>query len=166
MRGDGKGGKPGAKRTVRLDGPDRCGLVSVLRSRSFARHGGAGGSWALAWARPFTRARVPGAAVTAWRGATDQRQFAGPFDAGRGWFVVRAWCPYARAWIARGVPRDIVTRINAEVAKAVNSPDIKARFEALGIEPVGNSPDAAARFLDDEIAKWAKVIGVAGVKAE
>ena len=65
-----------------------------------------------------------------------------------------------------GVPRDIVTRLNAEVAKAVNSPEIKAKFEALGIEPVGNSSEAAARFLDDEIAKWAKVIGAAGVKAE
>ena len=65
-----------------------------------------------------------------------------------------------------GVPRDILTRLNAEVAKAVNSPDIKAKFEALGIEPVGNSPEAAAKFLDDEIAKWAKVIGAAGVKAE
>ena len=65
-----------------------------------------------------------------------------------------------------GVPRDIVTRLNTEVAKAVSSPDIKAKFEALGIEPVGSSPEAAAKFLDDEIAKWAKVIGTAGVKAE
>ena len=65
-----------------------------------------------------------------------------------------------------GVPREIVTRLNAEVAKAVNSPDIKAKFEALGIEPVGNSPEAAAKFFDDEIAQWAQVIGVAGVKAE
>ncbi len=65
-----------------------------------------------------------------------------------------------------GVPRDIVSRLNAEVAKAVNSPEIKAKFEALGIEPVGNSPEAAAKFLDDEIGKWAKVIGTAGVKAE
>ena len=65
-----------------------------------------------------------------------------------------------------GVPREIVARVNAEVAKAVNSPEIKAKFEALGIEPVGNSPEAAAKFLDDEIAKWAKVIGTAGVKAE
>ena len=35
-----------------------------------------------------------------------------------------------------GVPRDIVNRMAAEVAKAVASPDIKGRFEALGIEPV------------------------------
>ena len=65
-----------------------------------------------------------------------------------------------------GVPRDIVNRLNVEVAKAVNSAEIKGKFEALGIEPVGNSPEQAAKFLDDEIAKWAKVIGTAGVKAE
>ena len=65
-----------------------------------------------------------------------------------------------------GVPSDIVNRMAAETAKAVASPDIKGRFEALGIEPVGNSPELAAKFLADEIAKWAKVITAAGVKAE
>ena len=67
---------------------------------------------------------------------------------------------------ASGVPRDIVNRMAAETAKAVASADIQKRFEALGIEPVGNSPELAAKFLDDEIAKWAKVISTAGVKAE
>ena len=65
-----------------------------------------------------------------------------------------------------GVPRDIVNRMSAEVAKAVNSPDIKAKFDALGIEPGGGTPEQAAKFLEDEIAKWAKVITAAGVKAE
>ena len=64
------------------------------------------------------------------------------------------------------VPRDIVNRMNAEVAKAVASPDITKKFETLGIEPVGNSPEQAAKFLDDEITKWRKVITTAGVKAE
>ena len=63
-------------------------------------------------------------------------------------------------------PREIVQKLNAEVAKAVRSADIKAKFEALGIEPSGNSPEEAGKFLDDEIAKWAKVIATAGVKAE
>jgi tripartite-type tricarboxylate transporter receptor subunit TctC len=67
---------------------------------------------------------------------------------------------------ASGVPRDIVNRMSAETAKAVASPDIQKKFEALGIEPVGNSPELAAKFLDDEIGKWAKVISTAGVKAE
>jgi tripartite-type tricarboxylate transporter receptor subunit TctC len=48
----------------------------------------------------------------------------------------------------------------------VQSPDIKGRFEQIGIDPVGNTPEQAAKFLNDEIAKWAKVINTAGVKAE
>ena len=65
-----------------------------------------------------------------------------------------------------GTPKDIVTRMAAETAKAVASTDIKTRFETIGIDAVGNTPDEAAKFLDDEIAKWAKVISAAGVKAE
>ena len=65
-----------------------------------------------------------------------------------------------------GTPRQIVNRVATETAKAVASADIKGRFETMGIEPVGNGPDEAGRFLDDEIAKWAKVISTAGVKAE
>ncbi len=65
-----------------------------------------------------------------------------------------------------GTPRDIVNRISAETAKAVGSGDLKTRFENIGIEPVGNTPEQAGRFLDDEIAKWSKVISTAGVKAE
>jgi tripartite-type tricarboxylate transporter receptor subunit TctC len=65
-----------------------------------------------------------------------------------------------------GTPKDIVNRMAAETAKAVASADIKGRFETIGIEPVGNTPEEAGKFLDDEIAKWAKVISTAGVKAE
>ncbi len=65
-----------------------------------------------------------------------------------------------------GTPLEIVNRIAAETAKAVASADIKGRFETLGIEPVGNTPGEAGKFLDDEIAKWSKVISTAGVKPE
>ena len=65
-----------------------------------------------------------------------------------------------------GVPADIVNRMAAEVGKAVASQDITKRFESLGIEPVGNSPQQAVKFLDDEITKWRQVITAAGVKAE
>jgi tripartite-type tricarboxylate transporter receptor subunit TctC len=64
------------------------------------------------------------------------------------------------------VPREVVNRMSVETARAVSSPEIKDRFDKLGIEPVGNSPDQAAKFLGDEISKWAKVIQSAGVKAE
>ena len=65
-----------------------------------------------------------------------------------------------------GTPREIVNRMATEVAKAVASPEIRSRFEAIGIEPVGNTPEEARKFLDEEIAKWAKVIATAGVKPE
>jgi tripartite-type tricarboxylate transporter receptor subunit TctC len=65
-----------------------------------------------------------------------------------------------------GTPRDIVNRLSAETAKAINESDIKDRFSQIGIEPGGGTPEQAATFLADEIAKWAKVINAAGVKAE
>jgi tripartite-type tricarboxylate transporter receptor subunit TctC len=65
-----------------------------------------------------------------------------------------------------GTPKPIIDRLAAETAKAINESDIKERFNQIGIVPVGNSPAQAAKFLEDEIAKWAKVITTAGVKAE
>jgi len=65
-----------------------------------------------------------------------------------------------------GTPRAIVDLLSAETAKAINASDIKDRFNQIGIEPGGNTPEQAAKFLADEISKWAKVINTAGVKAE
>ena len=65
-----------------------------------------------------------------------------------------------------GTPPEIVGRLSAETAKIVNSADLKARFEQLGIESAGTTPEQTAKYLADEIAKWAKVITIAGVKPE
>jgi tripartite-type tricarboxylate transporter receptor subunit TctC len=65
-----------------------------------------------------------------------------------------------------GTPREIINRLAQETAKAIHESDIKDRFNQIGIEPVGNTPGEAAKFLEAEIAKWAKVITTAGVKAE
>ena len=65
-----------------------------------------------------------------------------------------------------GTPREIVARLSAETAKVLAAPEIRARFEQLGVEPVGGTPAEAARFLDQEIEKWARVITTAKVKPE
>ena len=65
-----------------------------------------------------------------------------------------------------GTPRPIIDRLAAETAKAINESEIRERFNQIGIVPVGNSPAEATKFLEDEVAKWAKVINTAGVKAE
>ena len=63
-------------------------------------------------------------------------------------------------------PREIIMKINADVIKIVNSPELKERLKADGSDPVGNSPEQYAAFLRNEIAKWAKVIKFANVKPE
>ena len=63
-------------------------------------------------------------------------------------------------------PKEIVNRLALEAAKAIRDPEVQARLAQTGIEPVGDTPEQAKRFLDGEIAKWAKVITAAGVKAE
>ncbi len=63
-------------------------------------------------------------------------------------------------------PRDVIAKINADVLRVVNSPELKERLKAEGSDPVGSSPEQFAKFLRDEIAKWAKVIKFAKVKAE
>jgi tripartite-type tricarboxylate transporter receptor subunit TctC len=65
-----------------------------------------------------------------------------------------------------GTPRHVVNRLSSETAKVVASAEIRARFDQMGVEPVGGTPEQAERFLEDEIVKWARVIEVANVKPE
>ena len=64
-----------------------------------------------------------------------------------------------------GTPREIVNRLSQEADKVVKSSEMRARFDQLGIFPGGGTPEQAAKFLADEITKWARVISTAGVKA-
>ncbi|MGE5526066.1 MAG: tripartite tricarboxylate transporter substrate binding protein [Rhodospirillaceae bacterium] len=63
-------------------------------------------------------------------------------------------------------PGDIVERLSAAMSAAVQRPEVRQRFMELGIDPVGNSPAEFRKFLEDEVAKWAKVIKTANVKVE
>jgi len=65
-----------------------------------------------------------------------------------------------------GTPKPIVDRLSQEADKVIKSPEMRARFDQLGIFPGGGTPEQASKFLADEIAKWSKVITTAGVKAE
>jgi len=61
-------------------------------------------------------------------------------------------------------PKDIVARLNAEVGKILASADIKGRFVNEGLEPIGGTQDAFARFIREETDKYARVIRTAGIK--
>ncbi|MEK6245685.1 MAG: tripartite tricarboxylate transporter substrate binding protein [Pseudomonadota bacterium] len=65
-----------------------------------------------------------------------------------------------------GTPRDIVARLNAEIVKLLNSPEVKDRFAKQGVEVRTSTPEQFGDFLRAEVARWAKVIKVAGIRAD
>ncbi|MGZ5662254.1 MAG: Bug family tripartite tricarboxylate transporter substrate binding protein, partial [Usitatibacter sp.] len=66
----------------------------------------------------------------------------------------------------KGTPKAIVDRLNAEANKALRSPDMIAKLDLDGSEPLGGSPQRFAEFLKAEHAKWGAVIKEAGIKLE
>ena len=65
-----------------------------------------------------------------------------------------------------GTPRDIITRLNTEVASSLREPDARARLFSIGAEPMSNTPEEFGAFIQSEMAKWAKVVKVAGIRVE
>jgi tripartite-type tricarboxylate transporter receptor subunit TctC len=63
-------------------------------------------------------------------------------------------------------PRPVIDKLHAEIVRALNSPDLRERLQGLGADPVGNTPEQYTAFMQNEIAKWTKVIKAAGIKGE
>jgi len=65
-----------------------------------------------------------------------------------------------------GTPRPMITRLNAELVKAMHSPEMRERLAGIGTDPVTNSPEEFAAYIQAEIRKWGDVIRKAGLKAD
>ncbi|MBN9089662.1 MAG: tripartite tricarboxylate transporter substrate binding protein [Reyranella sp.] len=78
-------------------------------------------------------------------------------------FEVTAW---AAMYAPAGTPKEIVTRLNAEVAKILALPETKQRLLQLGFDVAGGSPEQLGAFEKQERAKWGPVIKAAGLKAD
>jgi tripartite-type tricarboxylate transporter receptor subunit TctC len=64
-----------------------------------------------------------------------------------------------------GVPKEIVDRVSAEAKKALADPEMQKKLADQGIVAIGSTPDEFRAFVADEIARWAKVIKDANLKA-
>jgi tripartite-type tricarboxylate transporter receptor subunit TctC len=78
-------------------------------------------------------------------------------------FVVSIWIG---AVAPRGTPARSVERLNREIVKALQAPDVAARLREEGYEPVGGSPEEMASDIKTEFATWARVIKAAGIHAD
>jgi tripartite-type tricarboxylate transporter receptor subunit TctC len=65
-----------------------------------------------------------------------------------------------------GTPRPVLDRLNAEINKVINAPEVKEAWNKQGAIPMGMSVDAFDKFLREEIVKWAKVVKASGAKVD
>ena len=63
-----------------------------------------------------------------------------------------------------GTPDAILKKIHDEVVEAIRSPELRAKFAAQIMEPVGNSPADFKALIDSELARWTPVIQAANIK--
>jgi tripartite-type tricarboxylate transporter receptor subunit TctC len=65
-----------------------------------------------------------------------------------------------------GTPREIITRLNAEIVRVLNLPDYRKFLVGNAIDPIGGPPEQLGQYIRTELVKWAKVVKDAGVRVD
>jgi tripartite-type tricarboxylate transporter receptor subunit TctC len=68
--------------------------------------------------------------------------------------------------VPAATPKDVVAKLNAEVNKAVQNPDLRQKLAAGGSELLGGTPEQYAAYIRSELQRWTKVVRDAGAKVE
>ena len=63
-------------------------------------------------------------------------------------------------------PKEIINKLNTEIVKILNMPDIREKYASNGAEPVGDSPEHYGEFIKQEIVKMGKIVKESGARAE
>lgn len=84
-------------------------------------------------------------------------------EAGQPEVVAQSWTGLAGP---AGLPAAVVERLNREVQAILQLPEVRERFAATGNSAVPGSPADAQRFIDNEVAKWSKVVQAGNIKIE
>lgn len=128
-----------------------------------------GGQVALTFATlpsvmPYVKAgRLRAVAMTTakrWRGLPELPTMA---ESGFKGFEISTWIGLLAP---AGTPREIVTKQHGEVVRILKLADVRERFEALGIEPVGDTPEQFAQYIKAELAKYAKIAKQSGARVD
>ena len=74
--------------------------------------------------------------------------------------------PWFGALTRAGTPSEIVTRLNTEMVRILSLIDVRSALAAQGVTVIGSTPDAFARYIDQEITRWSKVVRQTGAKPD
>ena len=84
-------------------------------------------------------------------------------EAGLAGYEIGSW---QGVFAPAGTPVDVVKRLNTEIVKIINMPDVREKPVGLGAEPVGNTPDEFAALVKSEVVKWAAVVKQSGARVD
>jgi tripartite-type tricarboxylate transporter receptor subunit TctC len=71
------------------------------------------------------------------------------------------------AFVAPGrTPRDVVARLNRDLVKALNTPEVREQLLANGMEPEPSEPEALAQHIESQLNLWGRVVKEAGIQAQ
>ena len=93
-------------------------------------------------------------------GAPDVPTFS---EAGYPGFVVASWYGL---FAPAGTPADIIRRLNADINKILQLPEVRERLASLGVEGTGGTPEQFSETIKADIARWAKVVNDAGIRID
>lgn len=74
--------------------------------------------------------------------------------------------PWFAVFAPAGTPQAVIDRLNATLREAMQEPDVVSKFQSIGAEPIGSSPQALAEHLRKETALWSKLIRERNIRSD
>jgi tripartite-type tricarboxylate transporter receptor subunit TctC len=113
---------------------------------------------------PLAKAgKIKALAVTSMKRVAIAPEISTVAESGMNGFDFASWYGL---WGPKGMPADLVAKIQATVTKIVQRPDVKELFATLGFEPIGSTPEYFAKYIKDEMARYQQIIKDAKIKVE
>lgn len=113
---------------------------------------------------PLARAgRIKALAITSTRRQAAAPEIPTVEESGLPGFDFSSWYGL---WGPKDLPADIAAKLQANIAEVLKMPDVQTRLGALGFEPIGSTPDQFTAFIQNEMAKYEKIIRDADIKVE
>jgi len=102
-------------------------------------------------------------AVTSLKRADDLPQVPTIAESGYKGFEAVTWFGIAGP---AHLPKDIVAKLNADINKALQSPEVQKKLGDLGADVAGSTPEQFAKLIHDDIARWGKIVKESGAKVD